>query len=327
VSALTYTVKIFVEDVAALDGSSPIPSSIVPVVDPVTGIRTVTIPAGNPFGKLDIGELVSSTYQKTNMAVTSLSVVSGAPHSAGSFVGIETLPGLGAAPAKTRQLLDLNSPDDSGIFEQVGLIFQQGQSITFNTLADGATGPHVIQMTVVVLDSECGTLLGQIITGPGGGGGGGTVTNGANVGVGAPVFKILNGTILEFRRITGLGGITVVQNGDSIEVSGNAGLPWQLNGGVPFSSNVVANLFETVAYDGTAPGGPFTISAPLAPADNDVFQVKEVRGGLGIGVTLSGNGALIENYFGVGVASFPLLVPRASLTYQYYAIDGVWRLV
>lgn len=328
-AALTYTVQIFVSGPGPLDGVSPIPPGTQKKNDPITGILQVRLPPGAPLGKFDPGELVSPTYQKTNMAVTSLSVVSGAPHSPGSFVGIETLPGIGA-PVKVRQLLDLALPDPAGVFEQVGLVYQPGQKMVIDTIADGATGPHLIQATIVVLNSECGVDLGALVSLIPGGGGGGVVTNGANVGVGADVFKILNGTILEFRRLSGLGGISVVQNGDTIEISGGgSGLPWQVNpaGAEPFSLDVTANLSETVAYDGTSPNGPFTIEAPPTPNNNDIFQVKEVRGGFGFGVTLSGNGSPIENYFGIPVASFGLVVPSASLTYQYYAIDGVWRLV
>lgn len=53
--------------------------------------------------------------------------------------------------------------------------------------------------------------------------GGGTVTGGQNIGGEEEIFKQLNGTLMEFRTLKGIGGIVVAQNGDVLEFSAPGG--------------------------------------------------------------------------------------------------------
>lgn len=56
----------------------------------------------------------------------------------------------------------------------------------------------------------------------GGGGGMGDVTTASNVGTGEELFKQKNGTVLEFRTISGVNGTTITQNGDVLEIDGGS---------------------------------------------------------------------------------------------------------
>ena len=90
----------------------------------------------------------------------------------------------------------------------VGKVFKQktGTTLQFRTI-EGTGDTAVYQVGDRILISATGSITGT--------------TAGANVGTGVDVFKSKTGTTLQFRRITGSGGTTVTQSGDSVIV--NAG--------------------------------------------------------------------------------------------------------
>lgn len=69
----------------------------------------------------------------------------------------------------------------------------------------------------------------------------GGINDGENVGVGADVFRDKSGATLFFRRIEGVNGTLVTQNGDTIEVDGGGG-----GGGAPIRS---ASFLDNTTLD------------------------------------------------------------------------------
>lgn len=213
-------------------------------------------------------------------------------------------------------------------YRGAGRFCPQGSILRVNGLDASPGSPIRVRVSSYMLDdaeSIAWASLAACVCGQGGGGGG--IDNVANIG-GAPgeVFAGIAGTTVLLRTLLGVNGVTVSTNADVIEVSG-AGLgPLPFTGTV-FNANVVANLNETLRYDGSAPGGPFTIYAPPTPAPNQVWAIKEVVGGASASVVVSGNGRNIEDISGVPAPTFSPSTAHVALTYQYDSFSNVWRLI
>lgn len=77
--------------------------------------------------------------------------------------------------------------------------------------------------------------------------GGGTVTGGQNIGGEEEIFKQLNGTIMEFRTLKGIGGIDVSQNANVIEISAPGGGAGTINDAANVGTG--QGIFKQVAVD------------------------------------------------------------------------------
>lgn len=222
-AAAIYTIQFQFEGTTALDGVSPLPANAVVTRNRTLGTINVVIPAGENFGRFDPGELTQ--YMKSYFALVSASVISAVDHVAGSFIGIRTPDGPGAAAAKVREMIDLTEEDAEGIHPITAVFYSQAHEIVLNTVADGSEGPHLIQITLVALDDPSATdgarfaFIGGLL------GATGDVSNGANVGGAAEVFKTKAGTVLQFRTIEGINGTVVNQVGDVLQVDGGGGSP------------------------------------------------------------------------------------------------------
>lgn len=123
------------------------------------------------------------------------------------------------------------------------------------------------------------------------------VTQGANVGTGAAIFKQLTGTTLQFRRISGSGNTTVTQNGDTVVIfspsGSSSGTTNAVNIGTGcgiFDAKVGCNLqFRSLATSGStsisSDGATITISSHDTTAANI---------GTGCGIFTSKSGCCIQ---------------------------------
>ncbi len=85
-----YTVKILVNDPAALDGTTPIGADATVSVDEETGVIEVSIPVGTSFGLFDPGQL-TQLQNKTFMLVDADVINVPATHAGGSNISISPL--------------------------------------------------------------------------------------------------------------------------------------------------------------------------------------------------------------------------------------------
>ncbi len=79
------------------------------------------------------------------------------------------------------------------------------------------------------------------------GAGGGTVTGGQNIGGEEEIFKQLNGTVMEFRTLKGIGGLVVAQNGNVLEISAPGGGAGTINDAANVGTG--EGIFKQVAVD------------------------------------------------------------------------------
>lgn len=157
---------------------------------------------------------------------------------------------------------------------------------------------------------------GQIVAVSPGGGGGGSISILDEGIVVVPVADSVD--------FVGEGVSVAAVGPNEAEVRIRPVLPWSP---AVAESSTTATPWQTLRYNGSAPLGAFTISAPPTPSDNEMFQIKEIAGGNGSQVTVSGNGSLIERLNGDPVASFSPIGRSLSLTYQFELAQATWRLV
>lgn len=218
---MAITIRIIVNSLNPLDGVTPLPQALDQFLtqDADLGMIRINLPAVMDFGRFDPGQIVAG--QSGSFIVSHLSVISQAAHQDGSVMRIRppALPGGGSGPERT--VLNFGPPGDQyadgvvpeGLFPPLPV----GHQLIFDTLADGpASGPHVIQLTLVPATLEREATQRQ--TGVSGGGGGSTVVTSTFVyrPGGVPSANVYNSWPAMLADMALVQGPKVVEIDDSI---------------------------------------------------------------------------------------------------------------
>lgn len=150
---MAFVLRIIVNDTDPLDGVSGFPPDAEDrlVYDSETGVYTIELQAGEPFGSIGAGGPLGEfgSYVVKDLAVVS----AGGPHADGSFVALRGPENPNAPGSVDRVVLPLGPTDNplaagtglwpEGLNEQLAV----GHELVFDTAADGpAPGPHLIQL-------------------------------------------------------------------------------------------------------------------------------------------------------------------------------------